>query len=146
MITGVIQLCVAIMVATAPLLRPVLDRTIGRWFSLSIVRSSPHSPCDDSAHLGGSQTNKSGNTGLRDGVHTRSRLSPGGNKTFQRITESEEHLNWETDVMNPDKGEPSTHVAWPDSDGEINGEIEMAPMGHITITRAVETTQYQRAP
>lgn len=130
MITGVVQLCVAIMVTTAPLLRPVLDRTIGRWFSLSIARSSRQSPSDGSAPLGGSQTNKSANASLRNGIHTRSRLSPGGNKKFQRITESEEHLNWEMDVMNPDKGKTSTHVAWPGSNSEINSEIEMAPMGH----------------
>ncbi|KAL6888001.1 hypothetical protein GGI43DRAFT_430956 [Trichoderma evansii] len=143
MITGVIQLCVAIIVATAPLLRPILDRTIGRWLSLSIARSSPHSPSDGSAPMGGSQANKPANTSLQNGIHTRSRLSPGGNKMFQRITESEEHLNWELGVMNSDKGKTSTHVG---SDGEINDEIEIAPMGHIIITRSTEITQHQRAP
>lgn len=140
MFTGVIQLCVAIMVATAPLLRPVLDRTIGQWFSLSIARSSPRSPCDGSAPLGGSQINKLANTSLRNGVQTRSILSPGGNKKFQRITESEEHLNWEMDVMNSNKGKTSTHIAWPGSDGESNSEIKMAPMGHIIITQSIEIT------
>lgn len=148
MVTGVIQLCVAIIVATAPLLRPVLDRTIGRWLSLSIARSSPHSPSDGSApmdgsaHMGGSQGNKPTNTSLQNGINTRSRLSPRVNKMFQRITESEEHLNWELGVMNSDKGKISTHVG---SDGEINGEIEIAPMGHIMIPRSTEITQYQRA-
>ncbi|RFU79629.1 integral membrane [Trichoderma arundinaceum] len=143
MITGVIQLCVAIIVATAPLLRPVLDRTIGRWLSLSIARSSPHSPSDGSAPMGGSQANKPTNTSLQNGIHTRSILSPRVNKMFQRITESEEHLNWELGVMSSDKGKTSTHVG---SDGEINGEIEIAPMGHIMITRSTEITQHQRAP
>jgi hypothetical protein len=143
MITGVIQLCVAIIVATAPLLRPVLDRTIGRWLSLSISRSSPHSPSDGSVPMGGSQANRLANTSLQNGIHTRTRLSPGGNKMFQRITESEEHLNWELGVMNSDKGKTSTHVG---SDGEMNGEIEIAPMGHIMITRSTEITQHQRAP
>lgn len=143
MISGVIQLCVAIIVATAPLLRPVLDRTIGRWFSLSIARSSPPSPSDGSALTGGSRTNKTANLSLQKGIHTRSRLSPGGNKMFQRITESEEHLNWELGVMNSDKGKTSTHVG---SDGGINGEIEIAPMGHIMITRSTEITNHQRAP
>lgn len=62
---------------------------------------------------------------------------------FQRITESEEHLNWELGVMNSDKGKTSTHVG---SDGGINGEIEIAPMGHIMITRSTEITNHQRAP
>jgi hypothetical protein len=93
--------------------------------------------------MGGSQANKPANTSLQNGIHTRSRLAPGGNKMFQRITESEEHLNWELDVMNPDKGKTLTHVG---SDGEINGETEIAPMGHITMTRSIEVTPHQRAP
>lgn len=50
---GSVQMGIAIMVASAPLLRPVFDRTIASWFGLSVANSNRPSP-KGSGYLGDS--------------------------------------------------------------------------------------------
>lgn len=81
-IIGSIQMGIAIMVASSPLLRPIFDRTFASWFGFSL-RST------------------------RDGESGKARKSDGGtelitfgrlgtNIKFQRVNDSEEHLRAES--------------------------------------------------
>ncbi|KAK8130954.1 Satratoxin biosynthesis SC1 cluster protein 4 [Apiospora sp. TS-2023a] len=56
---GSVQMGIAIMVASAPLLRPVFDRTIASWFGLSVASSNRPSP-KGSGYLGDSIRRRSG--------------------------------------------------------------------------------------
>lgn len=78
-----IQIGIAVMVASAPLLRPVFDRTLSSWFGISL-RST-----------GDASSRPSGNPD-RD-LRTFGRSAPG--KGFQHISDSEEHLRWELSHM-----------------------------------------------
>ncbi|KAJ3549055.1 hypothetical protein NM208_g697 [Fusarium decemcellulare] len=82
-VSGVLQSGIALMVASSPMLRPVFDRTVVRWLSLSI---------------GGSESNQTGPSGSntrgtsRTTPHPSLIRSTGG---FRQMSESEEHLAWE---------------------------------------------------
>ncbi|PNP56713.1 hypothetical protein THARTR1_03409 [Trichoderma harzianum] len=139
-IIGVIQLCVANMVASAPLLRPVLDRTLGRWLSLSIGNTSRETPRNNSTPANRLISGDSANTGLRKSLHNRSRLTSGRGKDFERITESEENLRWELDVMHSGKGQ-SAYAASPDVN---NNDIEngnLVPAGKILKIQSTEISR-----
>lgn len=84
-IIGVIQLGIAVMVASSPLLRPVFDRTIGSWLKLSSMRSKKHYD----AHVQ-----------AEDGDHplTIGRLRQ-RDRPVRPMNESEENLQWELTAM-----------------------------------------------
>ncbi|KAM6478564.1 GPCR, PTH11-type [Trichoderma sp. SZMC 28011] len=139
-IIGVIQLCVANMVCSAPLLRPVLDRTVGKWLSLSIGNSSRETPRNGSAPVNRLISGDSSNTGLRKNIHSRSRLASGRGKDFERITESEENLRWELDVMHADKGQ-SAYAASPDVNNNNIGKVNAVPAGRILKIQSTEISR-----
>lgn len=139
-IIGVIQLCVANMVASAPLLRPVLDRTVGRWFSLSIGNSSRETPRNNSTPANRLISGDSANTGLRKNLHNRSRLASGRGKDFERITESEENLRWELDLMQSGKGQ-SAYAASPDVNNNDIENANLVPAGKILKIQSTEISR-----
>jgi hypothetical protein len=137
-ILGILQLGVANIVISAPLLRPVLDRTLGKWFSLSVVNGSRGTPAAGSHPSGILKPGNSANLGLHNSIHGRPRAP--GSKNFQRITESEENLRWEMDVMHSDKGR-TTYAAWPE--GSPESVLEMGttpPAGKILKIQSTEVT------
>lgn len=128
------------MVCSAPLLRPVLDRTVGKWLSLSIGNSSRETPRNGSAPVNRLISGDSSNTGLRKNIHSRSRLASGRGKDFERITESEENLRWELDVMHADKGQ-SAYAASPDVHNTNIDKVNAVPAGRILKIQSTEISR-----
>ncbi|KAK5989637.1 hypothetical protein PT974_07891 [Cladobotryum mycophilum] len=128
------QLSVAIMVSSAALLRPVFDRTIGSWLSLSL--GSRHTKQLDSTS-GAIRSTNSG-TGFRS-LTNRSKTN---GSTFQTISESEENLRWEMDVMHIDKGRTLTSVSRYESGTDsAGGYQEPPPVGQIMITHEMRISR-----
>ncbi|WQF81087.1 hypothetical protein CDEST_06101 [Colletotrichum destructivum] len=84
-VSGVLQSGIAVMVASSPMLRPVFDRTIVRWFSLSIrsgSKATGSAPTGSQGHIvKGSRASQLGSHRLGDG--------------FKQMSDSDENLSWE---------------------------------------------------
>ncbi|TQN68486.1 Satratoxin biosynthesis SC1 cluster protein 4, partial [Colletotrichum shisoi] len=84
-VSGVLQSGIAVMVASSPMLRPVFDRTIVRWFRLSIRSGSNATgtaPTGSQGHIAkGSRSSQLGSHRLGDG--------------FKQMSDSDENLSWE---------------------------------------------------
>ncbi|OAA40817.1 hypothetical protein BBO_05874 [Beauveria brongniartii RCEF 3172] len=134
-IVGLVQSGVAIIVASAPLLRPAFDRTIGSW-SHTLGRSSPRpAPRVSKERL--SRRKASAHTKSSTGA---SSLSIGKSSKypigFKQISESEENLRWELDVMHADKGKTLTEVS--NARYGEGADEEDLPSGQIKVTQSTE--------
>ncbi|KAJ0161618.1 hypothetical protein CTA2_5910 [Colletotrichum tanaceti] len=89
-ISGVLQSGIAVMVASSPMLRPVFDRTIVRWFSLSIRSGGGGSRATGTATARTRSQSHivKGSRSSQLGVH---RLGNG----FKQMSDSDENLSWE---------------------------------------------------
>lgn len=86
-VSGAIQLGIAVMVASSPMLRPVFDHALVRWFNITLLSSSNNNATrgqDGSMTIGGISSRPS-----QPGSHMHS------NAGFHHMSESEEHLAWE---------------------------------------------------
>lgn len=134
-IIGMVQSGVAIIVASAPLLRPAFDRTIGS-LSYSFGRDSRGSTARASDErlsrrkVSAHTKNSTGASSLSIGKNSK---APAG---FKQLTESEENLRWEMDVMHADKGKTLTEVSNARY-GEGIDEEEL-PSGQIKVTQSTE--------
>lgn len=137
-IIGMVQSGVAIIVASAPLLRPAFDRTIGS-LSYSFGRGS-----------GGSAPRVSKEGSSRRKVAARTKSSTGtsslsmgkGSKApvgFKQLSESEENLRWEMDVMHADKGKTLTEVS-NTRYGDGTDEEDL-PSGQIKVTHSTQVSR-----
>ncbi|KAK8053491.1 hypothetical protein PG996_012792 [Apiospora saccharicola] len=97
---GSVQMGIAIMVASAPLLRPVFDRTIASWFGLSVASSNRRSP-KGSGYLGDS-SRRSHNNSYGGELLTLSRSVSGANSAFKKKKHEARHL--------PYHGSASSHA------------------------------------
>ncbi|TQV96200.1 integral membrane protein [Cordyceps javanica] len=98
-IIGLVQSGVAILVATAPLLRPAIDRTVESCMS-------------------------------------KNSKAPAG---FRQLSESEENLRWELDVMHAHKGKTLTEVS---NAGHSEGMHEdELPSGQIKVTQSTQISR-----
>ncbi|KAE9581254.1 Satratoxin biosynthesis SC1 cluster protein 4 [Colletotrichum fructicola] len=84
-VSGVLQSGIAVMVASSPMLRPVFDRTVVRWFSLSIGSGSRTTGTAPSKSQGPATI------GSRPGQHASHVRSDG----FKQMSDSDENLSWE---------------------------------------------------
>lgn len=84
-VSGLLQSGIAVMVASSPMLRPVFDRTIVRWLSLSIrsgSKTTGTAPTGSQGHIvKGSRSSQLGSHRLGDG--------------FKQMSDSDENLSWE---------------------------------------------------
>ncbi|KAM3509122.1 hypothetical protein MY11210_006461 [Beauveria gryllotalpidicola] len=133
-IIGLVQSGVAIIVASAPLLGPAFDRTIGSW-SHSLGRSS-RGPTPRVSKERLSRRKVSAHTKNSTGASSLSiGKSSKGPIGFQQISESEENLRWELDVMHADKGKTLTEVS---NARYGEGADEDLPSGQIKVTQSTE--------
>ncbi|KAM0429219.1 hypothetical protein ACHAPT_006433 [Fusarium lateritium] len=91
-VSGVLQSGIALMVASSPMLRPVFDRTVVRWFSLTLGSSKSGQPPASGSNTHGTS---------RPTPHPSLVRSNGG---FRQMSESEEHLAWEMQGLSKTKG------------------------------------------
>lgn len=139
-IIGMVQSGVAIIVASAPLLRPAFDRTFSSW-SNSLGRGSRASNLRVSKQRL-SRRKASANTktstvasSLSMSKNAKNAKTPAG---FKQLSESEENLRWELDVMHADKGRTLTEVS-NTRYGEGTDEEE-PPLGQIKVTQSTEVS------
>ncbi|EXF72997.1 integral membrane protein [Colletotrichum fioriniae PJ7] len=89
-ISGVLQSGIVVMVASSPMLRPVFDRTIVRWLSLSIRSSG--------------RTQNTAPTGSQGPIVKSSKSSQLGSHLrgdgFKQMSDSDENLSWEMQGLN----------------------------------------------
>lgn len=136
-IIGVVQCGVAIMVTSAPLLRPAFDRAFSSWpytFNTGSQRPTLR-PSRDWPYRQKASVHTTGESSLSIAKNGK---APGG---FQQISESEENLRWELDVMHADKGKTLTEVSNVRR-GEGSDLHEDLPHGQIKVT---QFTQVSRA-
>lgn len=84
-LSGVLQSGIAVMVASSPMLRPVFDRTVVRWLSLSLGTGSKTAGTGAAASQGHVPR---GSRSGQIGAHVRS-------DGFKQMSESDENLSWE---------------------------------------------------
>ncbi|OAA81194.1 hypothetical protein LEL_00739 [Akanthomyces lecanii RCEF 1005] len=136
-IIGMVQSGVSIIVASAPLLRPAFDRTISSW-SHSLGRSSRGSKSRLSKEKLSRRkvsANTKHSTGASSLSMSKNARTPAG---FKQLSESEENLRWELDVMHADKGKTLTEVSNARY-GEGTDEEE-PPLGQIKVTQSTEVS------
>lgn len=139
-IIGMVQSGMAIIVGSAPLLRPAFDRTFNSW-SNSFGRGSRASNLRVSKQRQ-SRRKASANTKTSTVASSLSMSKNAKNvKTtagFKQLSESEENLRWELDVMHADKGRTLTEVSNTRC-GEGTDEEE-PPLGQIKVTQCTEVS------
>jgi hypothetical protein len=136
-----VQSGVAITVASAPLMRPAFDRTITSLLNISGSTRRSEGKRKSTDKLNGkslSQTKSSGAATLRLSIPKRCK-SPAG-VGFHQISESEENLRWEMDVMHADKGKTLTEVS-NSSNGHCQRHDESLPVGHIKVTHSTQVSR-----
>ncbi|ATY63951.1 integral membrane [Cordyceps militaris] len=132
-ITCMVQSGVAIIVASAPLLRPAFDRTVDS-LSYSFGRGSRKSRASKER-----LSRRKGSTHAKNSTCASS-LSKNakGPSGFKQLTESEENLRWELDVIHADKGKTLTEVSnAPYGDGIDDEEL---PSGQIKVTQSTHVS------
>ncbi|PQK10031.1 hypothetical protein BB8028_0002g03550 [Beauveria bassiana] len=134
-IIGLVQSGVAIIVASAPLLRPAFDRTLGSW-SHTLSRNSQR-PTQRVSKERLSRRKVSAHTKSSTGASSLSiGKSAKGPIGFKQISESEENLRWELDVMHADKGKTLTEVS--NARYGEGADEEDLPSGQIKVTQSTE--------
>lgn len=137
-ILGIVQAGVAIIVATAPLLRPAFDRTVESW-SYSFGRGPPASTARASkgrlSRRRVSAHAKSSTCASSLSISKNTKPLPG----FRQLTESEENLRWELDVMHADKGKTLTEVSNARNGSGI--DEEELPSGQIKVTQSTQVSR-----
>ena len=140
-IIGMVQSGVAITVASAPLMRPAFDRTVASLLNISNPSRTSESKRKSTDKLSSksiSQTKSSGGPTLRLSMPKRCK-SPAG-VGFYQISESEENLRWEMDVMHADKGKTLTEVSNSGNGGRQQHD-ETLPVGHIKVTHSAQVSR-----
>ncbi|KAM3531936.1 hypothetical protein MY4038_004285 [Beauveria bassiana] len=134
-IIALVQSGVAIIVASAPLLRPAFDRTLGSW-SHTLSRNSQR-PTQRVSKERLSRRKVSAHTKSSTGASSLSiGKSAKGPIGFKQISESEENLRWELDVMHADKGKTLTEVS--NARYGEGADEEDLPSGQIKVTQSTE--------
>ncbi|KAF9878213.1 integral membrane protein [Colletotrichum karsti] len=128
-VSGVLQSGIAVMVASSPMLRPVFDRTIVRWLSLSIGSGSrttdaPHSKSHGPATVG----SRPGQLG----PHVRS-------DGFKQMSDSDENLAWEMQGLGNLKQKRTTPTSHAFAEADLSRNASPGPSDDagIAVTRTV---------
>lgn len=119
-IIGVVQLGIAIMVTSSPLLRPVFDRTFGAWFSLSSIHSKHRKNEYDAEGIGGDHPITVGRLRQRE-------------RFRGPINDSEENLQWELTAMGRQGWEREVTVQGARSSEESDAAKKI---GEIMVTKS----------
>lgn len=128
-VSGAIQLGIAAMVASSPMLRPIFDKALVNWFNIKQLSSGNNNGKrgqGDSMTIGGISSRPS-----QPGYHTRSNVG------FQHISESEEHLAWEMQGLGKksDRQTSTIHA------GRSSDESAQTPReGDIVVTATITTS------
>lgn len=128
-VSGAIQLGIAVMVASSPMLRPVFDKALVKWFNIKLLSSSNNNGKrgqGGSMTIGGISSRPS-----QPGSHMRS------NGGFQHMSESEEHLAWEMQGLGK-KSDRQTSTIHAGRSSEESGQTPRE--GDIVVTATITTS------
>lgn len=121
-IISLVQTGITIMIASSPLLRPVFDRTIGTWLSLSLRSTG--------------RGNRSGTTELAKSQRSKLAVTRRSSRCFEQINDSEPELSWELRGMKDPRVFTETTVHALDESANGNN-----PSSGILVTESTVITR-----
>lgn len=129
---GILQLGIAVMVASSALLRPVFDRTLGAWLGLSL-RSSQGKFSGPGGGGGGGSGPAGAGAGADHDLVTIGRLTARRKRRFRTMSSGDERLQWELTAMDQSRCERETTVHGGRASDE---ESIVVGSGKITVTKS----------